>query len=210
MIKVLIADDHPVFRIGLKNMIEQNTGMIVADEASDGNEALSKALGNDFDVVLLDISMPEQDGLGVLKSIKEKKPNLPVLIISMHPKKQYAVQALKSGASGYLTKESAPQELIEAVEEVSQGRKYITQALAKVLTDFLEEGIYGQPHEILSEREYQVFIMIASGKSLADIAEELSISVSTVSTYRHRVLKKMKMKNNIELSRYALDSNLIS
>lgn len=209
MIKILVADDHPIFRLGLKNMIEKNPDMIVADETDNGEEALNKALNNDFDVVLLDISMPGEDGMRVLKKIKQKKPNLPVMMLSMHPEKQFAMQALRWGAAGYLTKESAPKELIAAINEVSQGRKYITQSLARLLTHFLKQGISGQAHEILSEREYQVMTMICSGKSLTKIAEELSLSLSTVSTYRQRVLKKMKLKNDVELSRYAIENKLI-
>jgi DNA-binding NarL/FixJ family response regulator len=208
MIKILIADDHPIFRLGLKNMIEKNPDMTVVDEANDGEEALSKAINNDFDVVLLDISMPGEDGMRVLKKLKQKKPKLPVMILSMHPEKQFAMQALRWGAAGYLTKESAPKELIAAINEVSQGRKYITQSMAKVLTSYLQRGIYGQPHETLSEREYQVMIMICSGKSLTEIAAELSLSLSTVSTYRQRVMKKMNMHNDVELSRYALENKL--
>jgi DNA-binding NarL/FixJ family response regulator len=209
MIKILIADDHPIFRIGLKNMIEKNANMTVTDEASNGDEALNKALNNDFDVVLLDISMPGEDGMRVLKKLKQKKPKLPVMILSMHPEKQFAMQALRWGAAGYLTKESAPKELIAAIKEVSQGRKYITQSLGKVLTHYLQKGIYGYPHEILSEREYQVMTMICSGKSLTEIATKLSLSLSTVSTYRQRILKKMKMHNDVELSRYAVENKLI-
>jgi DNA-binding NarL/FixJ family response regulator len=154
--------------------------------------------------------MPVQNGMAVLKKLKKMKPNLQVLILSMHPKKQYAMQALKLGAAGYLTKESAPQELIAAIKEVSQGRKYITKSLVKLLADFLEEETYGQlPHKNLSDREYQVMIGICSGKSLSEIAKDLSLNISSVSTYRLRILKKMKMKNNIELSRYAIKNNLV-
>jgi len=209
MIKILIVDDHPIFRLGLKNMIEKDADMTVAGEASNGLEALSKASKNDFDLVLLDITMPGENGMRVLKKLKQRKPDLSVVILSMHPEKQFAMQALKLGAAGYLTKESAPQELIAAVKEISQGRKYITQSLGDVLAHYLKEGIYGYPHETLSEREYQVMTMICSGKSLSEIAAELSLNLSTVSTYRQRVLKKMKMQNDIELSRYAIQNKLI-
>lgn len=208
MIKILIADDHPIVRIGMKHIIEKDPNMIVADEASNGAEVLNKVSKDEFDVVLLDISMPGRGGLEVLEQLKAEMPNLPVLILSMHPEKQYAIRALKLGAMGYLTKASAPFELITAIQTVSQGKKYISSSLAVILASYLEADRGKQPHETLSNREYQVMCMICSGKSLTEIAEELSLSIKTISTYRARVLEKMKMKNDVELSHYAMQNHL--
>ncbi len=209
MIRILVADDHPIVRIGMKHIIEKDPGMIVADEASNGREVLNKVSKDCFDVVLLDISMPGRGGLDVLEQIKVEKPNLPVLILSMHSEKQYAIRALKIGAAGYLTKESAPKELITAIRKISQGEKYISSSLAAILVSYLETDREKQPHETLSNREYQVMCMIASGKKLTEIAEELSLSVKTVGTYRARTLEKMKVKNNVELSHYVMLNHLL-
>jgi DNA-binding NarL/FixJ family response regulator len=208
MIKVLIVDDHPIVRVGIKQIIAKAEDISIEDEASNGGEALVKILERNFDVVLLDISLPGMGGLEVLKQIRAKKPNLPVLILSMHPEKQYSIRSLKMGASGYLTKESAPFELIKAVRSLSQGGKYISSSLALILASYLDK-VERKPHETLSYREYQVMCMISSGKNRAEIAEELSLNIKTVGTYRMRTLKKMKMKNDVELSHYAIQNHLI-
>ena len=209
MLRILIADDHPVFRRGLRQIISETPDMVVADEASDGLEVLSKVATNEYDVILLDISMPAKDGLSVLRQLKNEKPKLPVLMLSMHPEEQYAVRALKAGASGYLTKESAPGELVAAIRKVSRGGKYVSSALAEQLASIVQENSEGLLHERLSDREYRVVCLIASGKTVTEIAGELSLSVKTVSTYRARILDKMKMKNNAELTHYAVVNRLV-
>lgn len=209
MLKILIADDHPVFRRGLKQIIAETTDMVVAGEATNGWEVLSKVSTGDYDLVLLDISMPDKDGMDVLTQLKNERPALLVLMVSMHPEEQYAVRALKAGASGYLTKESAPDELIVAIRKVSTGRKYVSSALAERLAALLQEDAEVLPHEVLSSREYQVMCMIASGKTLKEIGGELSLSIKTISTYRSRILEKMKMRNNAELIHYAVKNRLV-
>lgn len=209
MLKILIADDHPVFRRGLKQIIAETTDMVVAGEATNGWEALSKVRTGDYDLVLLDISMPDKDGMDVLTQLKNERPALLVLMVSMHPEEQYAVRALKAGASGYLTKESAPEELIVAIRKVSTGRKYVSSALAERLAALLQEDAEVLPHEALSSREYQVMCLIASGKTSKEIAGELSLSIKTISTYRSRILEKMKMRNNAELIHYAVINRLV-
>ena len=209
MLKILIADDHPVFRRGLKQIIAETTDIVVAGEAADGLEVLNRVKTGDFDLVLLDISMPGKTGIDVLAQLKYEKPELPVLMLSMHPEEQYAVRALKAGASGYLTKESAPDELISAIRKASTGGKYVSASLAERLASILQQGGQELPHQALSNRELRVMCLIASGKTVSEIAKQLSLSVKTVSTYRSRILGKMKMKNNAELTRYAISNNLI-
>lgn len=209
MIKILIADDHAIVREGLKQIVAETADMVVVDEATSGHEVLEKVWNNEYDVVILDISMPGRGGVDILKQLKGQKPNIPILILSMHPEEQYAVRVLKAGAAGYLTKESAPDELITAIRRVSAGRKYVSSSLAEKLAFDLERDTEKLGHEILSDREYQVMCMIASGKRVQEIAEELCLSVKTVSTYRSRVLEKMKMKNNAELMHYAIKHGLV-
>ena len=209
MIKILIADDHAIVREGLKQIVAETADIIVADEATSGHEALEKVWDNEYDVVILDISMPGRDGVDILKQLRGHKPHLPILVLSMHPEEQYAVRVLKAGAAGYLTKESAPDELITAIRRVSTGRKYVSSSLAEKLAFDLEHDAKKPRHEILSDREYQVMCMIASGKRVQEIAEELCLSVKTVSTYRARILEKMKMTNNAELMRYAMKHELV-
>ena len=209
MIKILIADDHAIVREGLKRIVAETADMAVADEAISGHEVLEKVRNNEYDVVILDISMPGRGGVDILKQLKGQKPHLPILILSMHPEEQYAVRVLKAGAAGYLTKESAPDELITAIKRVSRGRKYVSPSLAEKLAFDLERDTERPYHETLSDREYQVLCMIASGKRVQEIAEELCLSVKTVSTYRSRILEKMKMKNNAELMRYAIKHGLV-
>jgi two-component system, NarL family, invasion response regulator UvrY len=209
MIKIFIADDHPVVRMGIKQILSEVKDMTVVDEAGTGQETLKKVAKNDYDVILLDISMPGRNGLDILRELKSKKPKIPVLILSIYPEDQYAVRVLKLGAAGYLTKESVPEELINAIRKVAQGRKYISPSLAEKLATDLELNSDKPPHENLSDREYQVLCLLASGKRLKDIADTLSLSIKTISTYRTRILEKMKMDNNAELIRYALQNNLV-
>ena len=208
MIRLIIADDHAVVRKGLKQIFEETLDIDVTGEAGSGAELLKKIRENDYDVVILDISMPGMDGLDTLKKIKAEKPDLPVLIFTIYPEEQYAMRVLKAGASGYLNKESEPEILIEAIRKVSRGRKYISPYLAELLASNLEGG-ESPPHELLSDREYQVMCMIASGKTATDIAKELSLSINTISTYRLRILEKMGLKNNAEITHYALKNRLV-
>jgi len=209
MIKILIADDHPIVREGLKQILQEASDIVVADEASNGQEVLDKVWKNDYDVILLDISMPGRSGLEVLKQLKSQKPGLRVLVLTMHPEEQYAVRVLRAGASGYLTKESAPDELIKAIRKVSRGRKYVSSSLAEKLAFELEIDSEKPLHETLSDREYEVMRMIASGKRVKEIAEELFLSIKTISTYRSRILEKMKMKSSAELMHYAIQNKLV-
>jgi len=209
MLKILIADDHPVVRQGLKQIVAEASDMVVADEASNGWEVLSKVRASQYDVVLLDISMPGGNGVDILRQLKNEKPGLHVLILSIHPEEQYAVRALKAGASGYLTKDSAPDELVAAIRKVSVGGKYVSSSLAEKLASDLEKKNAELPHKALSDREYQVMCMIASGSTVTEIAGELSLSVKTISTYRSRILEKMNMRNNAELTHYAIKNRLV-
>jgi DNA-binding NarL/FixJ family response regulator len=209
MLRVLIADDHPIVRQGLKQIIAETPDMIVVEEASNGLEVLSKVGASNCDVVLLDISMPGRNGVDILRQLKNERPQLHVLILSIHPEEQYAVRALRSGASGYLTKESAPDELIIAIRKVSMGGKYVSSSLAERLAYELASIDDQLPHNTLSNREYQIMLLIASGKTITEIAEELSLSIKTISTYRSRILEKMEMKNNAELTYYAIKNHLV-
>jgi two-component system invasion response regulator UvrY len=209
MIKIIIADDHSIVREGLKQIIADTPDMTVFDEACDGNELLQKVLLRKYDVVVLDITMPGSNVLDILKQIKRQLPTTQVLVLSMHPEEQYAVRVLKAGASGYLTKESAPSELVSAIRKVSQGRKYISPAFAENLADTLLSN-HDQPmHASLSDREYQVLCMIASGETVKHIAENLFLSEKTISTYRSRIMQKMNMKNNAEIIHYAIKNMLV-
>jgi len=209
MIRILIADDHSIVREGLKQIIGETSDMVIAGEASNGHEVLNMVFKNDYDVVVLDITMPGINGLDVLKQIKAQKPKLPILVLTMHPEDQYAVRVLRAGASGYLTKESASDELITAIRKISVGRKYVSSSLAEKLAFGLEFDADKPPHETLSDREYQVLCMIASGKAVKEIGDELFLSVKTISTYRTRILEKMNMKNNAELTHYAIKQGLV-
>lgn len=209
MIKILIADDHAIVRKGLKQIISETPDMFVAEEADNGLEALRKISEDNYDVVLLDISMPGRNGLDILKQVKRKKPTLPVLMLSVHPEEQYAVRSLRAGASGYLTKESAPDELIAAIRKISRGGKFVNSSLAEKLVYELEVYVERPGHEKLSDREYQVMCMSAMGKTLKEIAQELSLSIQTVSTYRTRILEKMRMNTIAEVIRYAVKQGLV-
>jgi len=209
MIRILVVDDHAVVRAGLKQIVADTPDIVVAGEASNGHEALNQILNNDYDVILLDVTMPGKSGIDILKESKSQKPELHILVLSIHPEEQYAVRVLKAGASGYLTKESAPDELIMAIRKVAFGGKYVSSSLAEKLAFDLETGIGKLLHQTLSDREYQVMCMIASGKTVKQIAEELSLGIKTVNTYRYRTLQKMKMKSNLELARYAIVNQLL-
>lgn len=209
MIKLLIADDHAIFREGLKHILTECPGVDVAAEAKNGQEVLEKIRSNKYDIVLLDISMPGMSGLEVLKQLKIEKPKLPVLVLSMHPEEQYAIRVLRAGASGYLTKESAPDELITAVRKISQGRKYITSSLAERLAFEMDTDSEKPLHHTLSDREFQVLRMIAAGKTITQIADNLSLSIKTISTYRTRIMEKMNMKTNAELMHYAINQGIL-
>ena len=209
MIRVLVADDHAVVRRGLLQILEEAPDMIAAGEASTGREVLQAVQKHDYDVIVLDIAMPEGSGLEVLQQLQGLKPDLSVLILSMYPEKQYAVRALKAGAAGYLTKESAPDELIAAIRKVAQGGKYVTRSLAEKLAATLGGELEKEPHETLSDREYQVIRLLAAGKTVTGIATELSLSVKTVSTYRARILDKLNLENTAEIIRYAFEHGLV-
>ena len=208
MIKILIADDHAIVRKGLVQILADSPDTFAVTEASTGVEALAKVIGGDFDLVLLDISMPGRGGLDVLKELKSFYPKLPVLILSMHPEEQYAVRALRSGASGYLSKGSASVDLLSAINKVLSGGKYISTSLAEKLADILDRNTDKAPHETLSNREDQVMRMIGAGKTVTEIAAEMSLSVKTISTFRVRILRKMRLKNNAELTQYAIQNGL--
>ncbi len=209
MIRILVADDHAIVREGVKQILADVSDMVVQDEAENGQETLEKVARNDYEVVLLDISMPGRSGLEILEDIKSERPKLPVLILSMHPEEQYAVRALRAGASGYVTKASAPQELIGAIRKASRGGKYVTASLAEKLALELDVITEKPPHEKLSNREYQVMLMLAEGQSVSEIAENLFLSVKTISTYRTRIMDKMGLKKNAELTLYAIHNKLI-
>jgi len=210
MIRVLIVDDHAVVREGLKRILEMRGDIAVAAEASSRDETLTKLRSESFDVVVLDLALGRDNGLEVLKHIKSEQPKLPVLILSMQPEEHYASRLLKAGAAGYLSKESAPGELVNAVIKVSSGGRYVSAAIAERLAFEIGSPPTDTPHERLSDREFQVFQMIASGKGLTQIADELGVSVKTVSTHRARILAKLGIKNNAELIHYALKQGLIS
>lgn len=209
MLRILVADDHTIVREGLKQILGEVPDIIVAGEASDGLEALQKAQEDHYDLVLLDIAMPGLGGLDVLKHLKSHKPELPVLMLSMYPEEQYAVRTLKAGASGYLTKESASDELIAAIRKVCSGGRYITSSLAEKLAFCLDANSEKPIHERLSDREYQVVRMIASGQTVTEIADALCLSVKTISTNRTRALTKMGMKTNAEMTYYAIKHGLV-
>jgi len=212
MTKILIADDHAIVRKGLIKILMESDAWTSVDEAGSGQEALDRVLKGSYDLVLLDISMPGRGGLDVLKEIKERLPFLPVLMLSMYPEKEYALRSLRAGASGYLTKDNAPEELVRAIRMVLSGGRYVTDSLAEILALEVEKKDRAGrlPHEILSNREYQVLRMIASGKTVSEIAEELFLSVKTISTYRSRILEKIRAKNNVELTRYVFENCLIT
>jgi DNA-binding NarL/FixJ family response regulator len=209
VIKVVLADDHLLFREGIKRLLSDTSGIVVVDEARDGRDLLNKLKQCDCNVVLLDISMPGRSGLDVLKQLKNEKPGLEVLVLSMHAEEEYAERMLKAGAAGYLVKQCSPDELIEAIYTVAKGKKYITSSFAEIMASNLGKESTKMPHEILSDREYEVMCMIASGKSIKEIAEELSLSNKTISAHRTHILEKLRIRNNLQLIHYAMQNKLI-
>ena len=209
IIRVFIADDHAIVREGLKQILADTKDIIVAGEAENGHDAIKRFRASKCQVMLLDISLPDRSGIDVLKQIKKEKPELAVLMLSMHREDQYAIRSLKAGAAGYLTKQSAPRELVNAIRQVAEGLKYISAALAQELANTVGEDHETALHETLSDREYQTLVLIASGKTVGAIAEELKLSAKTVSEYRARLLLKMKLKNSAELTHYAIRNQLV-
>jgi DNA-binding NarL/FixJ family response regulator len=209
MVRILIVDDHAVVRAGLRQLIADSGDMAVTGEAADGDEALGMVAQNQYDVVILDLSMPGRGGLDALKQMHSLHPQVPVLVLSMYPEEQYAVRVLKAGAAGYLTKSSATEELLNALRRIASGRKYISETLAETLAQDLGHAMDDEPHKTLSDREYQVMSLIASGKTVSEIAGQLTLSVKTVSTYRERILTKMRLKNNAELTHYVINNHLL-
>lgn len=207
--KILIADDHAVVRSGIKQILADAFKRAAFGEASNGQEALEQVWREPWDVVVLDVSMPGRSGLEVLKEIKQSKPTLPVVMLSMHPEDQFAVRLLKAGAAGYMTKESAPAELVGAVRKAMAGGRYVSPALAEKMAEFIGTDVQTLPHERLSDREFLILRLIASGKPVGTIARELGLSVKTVSTYRTRLLQKMGLQNNAELVHYAFQHQLV-
>ncbi len=209
MISVFIADDHAIVRQGLKQIVSDTTDIRLAGEAATGQEALQMVRSGTCDVLVLDLNMPGISGLDILRVLKGERPNLPVLILSIHAEEQYAVRCLKAGAAGYLTKESAPEELVEAIRQVVAGGKYVSRGLAESLAMRLTETGDRPRHDTLSDREFQVLQLMGAGKSLTEIAAALSLSVKTVSTYRARMLEKLALKSSAEIIQYAIQNRLV-
>lgn len=209
MIKVLIADDHAVVRSGLKQILAETRDLVAAGEAANGNEVLDSIRKNQWDVVVLDISMPGRSGLEVLKDLKRIRPELPVLVLSIHSEDQYALRVLRAGASGYMTKETAPDELVKAIRKVSKGGRYVSPNLAEQLAFDLVSSLEKPLYKTLSDREYEVMCNIASGKTIGEISKDLMLSPKTISTYRGRILEKMKLKTNANLTYYAIKNGLV-
>ncbi len=209
MTKVLIADDHPLFRRGLKDILQTQADIELVGEADTGHKALEMARKQRWDVLVLDITLPGLGGIEILNILRKEQPKLPILILTAHPENQYAVRVLRAGAAGYMTKETAPQELIRGLRKILKGAKYVSETLAEKLVSDLGAQNQKKPHDLLSDREYEIMRMIAAGKPLGKIASELALSPRTVSTYRTRVLEKMQMKTNTDLIRYALENKLI-
>ncbi len=209
MLKILIADDHAIVRKGLKQLLLEEYPSASIGEVSDTEELINQVMNKGWDVVICDMNMPGRSGLDGLTNIKQISPELPVLIMSMYPEDQYALRVLKAGASGYLQKESIHDDIIKAIQTVQLGKKFITPTIAEKLADAYQNNNNKQPHDLLSDREFDVFKLIAAGKTVTDIATRLSLSTTTVSTYRSRVLEKMNIKSNAELTRYALENKLI-
>ncbi len=209
MLRILIVDDHAIIRKGLRLILLQEYPSAFIDEVNDAEEAIKKTIKEKWDVIICDLNMPGKSGLDVVQHIKENELNIPVLIMSIHPEEQYAIRVLKAGAAGYLSKDAATDELAKAIQRVLQGRKYVSSAISDKLVSGLDTG-NKMPHELLSDREFHVFKLIAEGKSITDVGDILSIGVTTVSTHRARILNKMNLHANAELTRYALENKLIS
>jgi len=209
MIRIIIADDHAIVRQGLKNLTSSVDDLSVVGEAQNGADLMDVLRDTEADVVILDLSMPGRNGLETLKDIKRLYPHLPVLVLSMHPEDQYAVRAVRAGAAGYMNKESAGDDLVTAVRKVMQGSKYISPVVAELLASFVESGNTDDAHKSLSDREYEVFISLANGMTVSQIADELNLSIKTISTYRTRILEKMRMTTNADLTRHAVNHELL-
>jgi two-component system, NarL family, invasion response regulator UvrY len=209
MIRLLIADDHPMVLRGLKDVFEDEADIVVEAEAENGRRLLEQVRSRKFDVVLLDLSMPGMSGLDLLKQLQCEKPKLPILVLTMHAENRYAMRALKAGASGYLTKGAPPDEILKAVRKLAAGGKYASSSMAEALVRRLDEPEDKLPHELLSDREFQVLCLIASGMTVSEIANKLSLCVNTISTYRTRVQQKMNMDNNAQLTQYAIANSLV-
>lgn len=208
MIKVLIADDHTIVRRGLKQLLDLDPQIEVSFEARNGNEVLHFIQLHPVDVVVLDITMPGRNGLETLKDLKRLAPQIAVIVLSMHPKDQYAVRVLKAGAAGYITKESAPEELVDAIKKAHRGEKYISPDVAELLAEYVEHGSSDEPHKLLSDREFEVLTLIAAGKGISQIADELNLSTKTVSTYKSRIAEKTGLMSNSDITRYSIEHNL--
>lgn len=209
MIRVLLADDHKIVRAGLKELLSETGDIAVAGEANDGTEALARIREGEYDVAVLDMSMPGRSGIDLIRQVKQEKPRLPILVLSMHSEEQYAVRALKAGASGYLTKESAADQLVTAIRRIAAGGAFVTPETAQRLALDLNGAAATAPHALLSDREFQVFRFIAGGKTVSDIAKQLSLSVKTISTHKTRIMRKMGLANQTELIRYAIEHRLL-
>jgi two-component system invasion response regulator UvrY len=209
MIRVFIADDHAIVRAGLKRLLSETEDIEVTGEAGDGLEALAAVDGVPMDVLLLDLNMPNLGGIEVLKEVRKRRPSLGVLVLTMYPEDQYALRVFQSGGDGFISKSSVSEELIHAIRRVAAGRKYVSPSAAERLVQHLGMPDAGRSHDVLSPRELQTLRGIGGGKTLSEIAVELGVSVKTVSTFRHRLLTKLKLKNNIEIARYAADHNLV-
>lgn len=209
MTRILVADDHAVVRRGVIQILEEAPEAFAIDEAANGNEVLKAVRSTAFDLLLLDIALPDINGLEILNRVRDAHPQMAVLMLSMYPEKQYAARALKAGAAGYLTKDSAPDELLTAVRRVLRGHKYVTLSVAEALLEDVAGGQAGEPHRVLSEREYQVMLLLARGKTVGEIAAELNLSVKTISTYRARLLEKLDLDSTADVIRYALNHGLV-
>ncbi len=209
MLKVLVVDDSPLFRRGVRDLVIEGFHGAKVGEAGNAHEMLDLQRRKPWDMVVMDISMPGMNGLDALKQVKQEFPDLPVLILSMHPEEQYAIRMFKAGANGYLTKAAAPEELVKAIKKVHGGGKYVSAALGEALASRVNLDAEKSPHDLLSDREYEVLCLIGSGKTVSEIAEKMNLSVTTISTYRARILEKMRMKTNAELTRYAIQQRLV-
>jgi len=209
MIRVLLADDHAIVRAGLKEILAETGDITVAGEAASGQEVLARIRGDDYDVAVLDMSMPGRSGIELIRQVKDEKPKLRILVLTMHSEQQYAVRALKAGASGYLTKESAPDQLVAAIRRIAAGGAFVSPETAEQLALDVNRAPGGPPHTLLSDREYQVFELIVNGKSVSDIGRQLALSVKTISTHKTRILHKMGATSEAELVRYALEHKLL-
>ena len=210
MIRIFIADDHPLIRKGIKDFLEEEIDFKVVADATFPHEILKGIKEHNPDILITDLSMPGRGGLDLLNDLKQLYPKLPILVLTMHPEERFAVRALKAGVAGYLTKDTKPEIIVKAVRQIIDGRKFITPSIAEKLAIELDRDLLDKlPHEILSDREFQIMRMIASGEKVSTIAGKLSLSVRTVNTYRSRILEKMKMKTNTELTLYAVENHLI-